>query len=53
MVRNQRMLAEVERLGKEPGVEGVCVAFPGGRGTEDMVRRVRQAGIRIEKGGMR
>lgn len=38
-LRNQRMLLE----GKPDGV----IAFPGGRGTEDMVRRAEKAGITV------
>jgi hypothetical protein len=38
-LRNQRMLDE----GRPDGV----VAFPGGRGTADMVRRAEAAGIRV------
>jgi hypothetical protein len=37
-VRNQRMIAEKPDM---------VVAFPGGRGTADMVRRARQAGIEL------
>jgi hypothetical protein len=36
-IRNQRMLDE--------GPPTLVVAFPGGRGTADMVRRAREAGI--------
>lgn len=36
-IRNARMLAE--------GKPGLVVAFPGGRGTADMVRRARAAGV--------
>ena len=39
-LRNQRMLDEV------PGIDRV-IAFPGGRGTADMVRRARAAGIEV------
>ena len=38
-IRNQRMLDE--------GKPDACVAFPGGRGTADMVRRCREAGIPV------
>jgi hypothetical protein len=38
-IRNQRMLDE--------GKPDVVVAFPGGRGTADMVRRSRAAGVRV------
>lgn len=42
--RNQRMIDE--------GKPDLVVAFPGGRGTADMVRRARAAGIEvIEVGG--
>jgi phosphoribosylformylglycinamidine (FGAM) synthase-like amidotransferase family enzyme len=37
-IRNQRM------IDRKPDM---VVAFPGGRGTADMVRRVRQAGIEL------
>jgi len=37
--RNARMLAE--------GKPDLVVAFPGGRGTADMVRRAREAGVRV------
>lgn len=36
-IRNQRMLDE--------GKPDLVVAFPGGRGTADMVRRAREAGV--------
>lgn len=38
-IRNQRMLDE--------GKPDVVVAFPGGRGTADMVRRAEKAGVRV------
>ena len=38
-MRNQRMLVE--------GKPDVVVAFPGGRGTADMVNRARRAGVSI------
>ena len=38
-IRNQRMLEE--------GQPDLIVAFPGGHGTADMVRRARQAGIEV------
>ena len=38
-IRNQQMLTE--------GKPGVVVAFPGGRGTADMVRRARLAGVHV------
>ena len=37
--RNQRML--------DVGKPDLVVAFPGGRGTADMVRRARAAGVRV------
>lgn len=40
-IRNQRMLDE--------GKPDLVVAFPGGRGTADMVRRARQAGIPVQE----
>lgn len=45
--RNQRML-DAERDGLE-----LVVAFPGGRGTADMVRRAAAAGVRIWEPGPR
>lgn len=38
-IRNQRMLVE--------GKPDLVVAFPGGRGTADMVRRARDAGVQV------
>ena len=38
-IRNQRMIDE--------GKPDIVIAFPGGRGTADMVRRARAAGIRV------
>jgi hypothetical protein len=38
-IRNQRMIDE--------GKPEVVVAFPGGRGTADMVRRAKAAGVRV------
>lgn len=38
-IRNRRMLLE--------GMPDLVVAFPGGRGTADMVRRARAAGIEV------
>lgn len=38
-IRNQRMLDE--------GRPELVVAFPGGRGTADMVRRAREAGVAV------
>jgi len=40
-LRNQRMLDE--------GKPDLVVAFPGGRGTADMVRRARAAGIEVRE----
>jgi len=40
-IRNQRMLDE--------GKPNIVIAFPGGRGTADMVRRARAAGIPVEE----
>ena len=42
-IRNQRMLDE--------GKPDLVVAFPGGRGTADMVRRAKTAGIKVEEAG--
>lgn len=38
-IRNQRMIDE--------GKPDIVVAFPGGRGTADMVRRAEKAGIKV------
>jgi hypothetical protein len=38
-IRNQEMITV--------GKPDVCVAFPGGTGTADMVRRARAAGVRV------
>ena len=40
-LRNQKMLDEAKPVG--------CIAFPGGRGTYDMVRRVRAAGLPVHE----
>lgn len=40
-IRNQQMLDE--------GRPDLVIAFPGGRGTADMVRRARAAGVRVEE----
>jgi hypothetical protein len=40
LVRNQQML--------DDGKPDLAVAFPGGKGTADMVRRARKAGIPIK-----
>lgn len=42
-IRNQRMLDE--------GKPDLVVAFPGGRGTADMVRRARAAGVPVKEVG--
>lgn len=42
-IRNQRMIDE--------GRPNLVLAFPGGRGTADMVRRARVAGIRVRAHG--
>lgn len=39
-IRNKRMLDE--------GKPDLVLAFPGGRGTDDMVRQAREAGVRVE-----
>lgn len=41
ILRNQRMLDEAW--------PDLVIAFPGGRGTEDMVTRAEQAGFRVER----
>ena len=38
-IRNQQMLDE--------GKPDVVIAFPGGKGTEDMIRRARKAGVEV------
>lgn len=38
-MRNQRMLDE--------GLPDLVIAFPGGRGTADMVRKARKAGVQV------
>lgn len=38
-LRNKRMLDE-----RKPGF---CIAFPGGKGTADMVKRCREAGVEV------
>ncbi len=38
-IRNQKMLDE--------GYPDLVVAFPGGKGTADMVRRAREAGVKV------
>jgi hypothetical protein len=40
-IRNQRMLDE--------GKPDLVIAFPGGRGTADMVRRAKAAGIKVRE----
>lgn len=40
-IRNQRMIDE--------GLPDLVIAFPGGRGTADMIRRAMKAGIRVVK----
>lgn len=40
-IRNQRMIDE--------GTPDLVVAFPGGRGTADMIRRARAAGIEVKE----
>jgi hypothetical protein len=40
-IRNQRMLDE--------GKPDMVIAFPGGRGTADMVRRARTAGVEVRE----
>jgi YspA, cpYpsA-related SLOG family len=44
-IRNQRMLDE--------GKPDLVIAFPGGRGTADMVRRAREAGVETIEVGER
>lgn len=39
-IRNQRMIDE--------GKPDLVIAFPGGKGTADMVRRAKAAGIKVE-----
>lgn len=40
-IRNQRMLDEHQ--------PDIVIAFPGGRGTDDMVRRAEKAGVPVER----
>lgn len=40
-IRNQQMLVE--------GKPDLVLAFPGGRGTEDMVRRAERAGVEVKR----
>jgi hypothetical protein len=40
-IRNQRMLDE--------GKPDLVVAFPGGRGTADMIRRAERAGVPVQQ----
>lgn len=40
-VRNQRMVAK--------GKPDLCIAFPGNRGTADMVRRCKAAGVEVRR----
>ena len=40
-LRNQRMLDE--------GKPDLVIAFPGGRGTADMVRRAKEAGVEVRE----
>ena len=42
-IRNQRMIDE--------GKPDLVLAFPGGRGTDDMVRRAEKAGIEVRRVG--
>lgn len=42
-IRNRRMISE--------GKPDLVLAFPGGRGTSDMVRRAELAGITVERVG--
>lgn len=42
-IRNQRMLDE--------GKPDLVIAFPGGRGTADMVRRAKKAGVPVQEIG--
>ncbi|MCX5569652.1 DUF2493 domain-containing protein [Kaistia nematophila] len=41
-IRNQRMIDE--------GKPDLVIAFPGGRGTADMIRRAKAAGIEVREG---
>ena len=40
-IRNQKMIDE--------GKPDLCIAFPGGRGTADMVRRAQAAGVEVRQ----
>ena len=48
-VRNARMLRWAMLLGEELGLEVVVLAMPGNRGTADMKRRARKAGVRVNE----
>lgn len=46
--RRNRWLLDIARsLAKERGADLMCLAFPGGRGTADMVARCKAAGIGV------
>lgn len=46
--RRNRWLLDIARsLAKERGADLMCLAFPGGRGTADMVARCKAAGVEV------
>lgn len=45
--RNRRLVQRVQLLVAQLGAPALCLAFPGGAGTADCVRRARAAGIRV------
>ncbi|HEY5864772.1 MAG TPA: SLOG family protein [Candidatus Tectomicrobia bacterium] len=48
-IRNATMLASLKRTA--PGTEIAVIAFPGGRGTADMIQRAESAGMRVIRKG--
>lgn len=47
--RNRRLVARVQVLADQLGAPALCLAFPGGSGTADCVRRARAAGIEVRE----
>jgi hypothetical protein len=46
-LRNGLMVKRAGELANKFGVEALCVAFPGGRGTADCMRQARGARVRV------
>lgn len=46
-IRNQHMIASAVALRSSFGAEFIVIAFPGGRGTADCVKRARLAGLDV------